>query len=146
MDLPGTIRHWPRDTELLPVNRDHGLARRIQHTAACSHFNANRGDVGRLDVDATVAYNLRIQVRALPMLAERIHNEPLHPVVGQRPRAELELARISIAPTRGNSIEDAINLDFGIGMIAVPGLWPDDACELQAFRRHRLFHHIGGLL
>ena len=79
-------------------------------------------------------------------LSERIDGQPLHAVVGQRPGGEPDLARVGIAAAFGDLVEDAVDLDFGIGMVAVRRLRAGDAHQAHAFGGHGALHHVAGLL
>ena len=93
-----------------------------------------------------IVQHFGIEARALPVLTEPIHGDPLHLVVGQSPGGEPDLARIRIAPLRGDGVDLVVDRHLGVGMIPVRGLRPDDVRHRDAFRGQRLGHDIGGLL
>ena len=80
------------------------------------------------------------------MLSERIDGQPLHAIVGQGPGGEPDLARVGVAAAFGDLVEDAVDLDFGIGMVAVRRLRARDAHQAHAFGGHGTLHHVAGLL
>ena len=60
-------------------------------------------------VTARIAGDFGIEAGALPVMAEPIDDQPVHPVVGQRPGGELDFARVRIAPALGDLVEHAVD-------------------------------------
>ena len=143
---PGTVAAGHGRGQLLAVDGDGGLARKIQRTAARAHFQREGGDVGRGDVHRRIAGDFGIEAGAFPVLAERVDGQPLHAIVGQRPGGEFDFARVRVAAALGDLVEDAVDLHLGIGMVAVRRLRADDAHQAHAFGGQGALHHVAGLL
>src|SRR4051812_27050212 len=80
------------------------------------------------------------------MLLQSIDRDPIHLVVSQGPRREVDRSRNSIAAQCDNAVDAAVNLFFGLGMISVRCFGPDDMHQLNSFRGGRPHHHIRRLL
>ena len=143
---PGAVAAGRGRGQLLAVDGDRGLAGGIERAAAGAHFEGEGGDVGGGDGHGGIAGDFGIEAGALPVLPERIDGQPLHAIVGQRPGGEFDFARVGIAAAFGDLVEDAVELDLGIGMVAVRRLRTGDAHEAHAFGGHGALHHVAGLL
>src|SRR5205814_598306 len=70
---------------------------------------------------------------------------PEHLVVSQRPGREANLSGDWVASPSNNAIEALVDLNFGVRMISVRRLRPDDMNQAKTFRSHRFGHEVGGL-
>ena len=78
-----------------------GLPRRIQRTSARTHLQAERASRSRSPPPRALSpVDLRVEPRALPVLAHGVDRHPVHAIVGQGPGGEADLARLGIAAAR----------------------------------------------
>ncbi len=135
-----------RGSEPLAIDNDGYRVCAVERAVARVHRQGQGGDSAGVDRDRGRARDLGIDTGPLPMLGKSVHDDPMHPIVAQRPRREADLPRQRLTAAGDDAVHATVDLSFGCRGVEVLGIDTDDVLQRHAFGGKRLLHHVGGLL